>query len=57
MTWNQKILNSMSPFYWYKPYSLTPVYFDAPRRLRSMWKQGLVAKKPDGKFMLYKKLV
>jgi len=56
MTFNQKILQAMSPYWWYKPWQLTQVYFDAPRRLRAMVQQGLVEKKKDGKFTLYKKI-
>jgi hypothetical protein len=57
MNWNQQILNKMMPEWWYKPWDLVGVYYDAPRRLRSMVHKGKVEKKEVDNRVYYKKLI
>lgn len=54
---NQKILNAMLPGFEYKPWELITIYYDAPRRLRSMVHAGKVQKIERDNRVYYKKLI
>jgi hypothetical protein len=56
LNWNQKILAKMMPNWWYKPWDLVSVYYDAPRRLRAMAVRGIVERKKENNLTYFKKL-